>query len=110
MVEYQDIICPDKALTVPHKPDFRSSDYEVNKTFPDYAGASLPAFVELARQRGYRLVGCNCLGYNSFFVRADLGEESLPEVPVESCFEHPKSKYGMEKRFPRVADMEWTEV
>jgi hypothetical protein len=110
IVEYQDAIGPDKALTVPYKPDFKASDYEVNRLSPDYVGASLPAFVKLARQKGYRLVGCNKYGYNAFFVRSGLGEECLPEVTIASCFQHPWNQYGMEKRFPRVKDMEWIEV
>ena len=110
VVEYQDIIGPNKALTIPYKPDFKLSDYEVNKLYPDYVGASLPAFVKLAKQKGYRLVGCNKYGYNAFFIRSGVSEECLPEVPVESCFKHPWNQFGMEKRFPRVKDMEWVEV
>lgn len=35
-------------------------------------GASLAAFETLARKKGYRLVGCNLGGVNSFWVREDL--------------------------------------
>jgi len=110
VAEYQDIIGPDKAFTVPYRPDFKKGDYEVNQIRPDYVGASLPAFVKLARHKGYRLVGCNRYGYNAFFVLSGLGEGCLPEVTAESCLQHPWNVFGMEERFPRVKDMDWQEV
>jgi hypothetical protein len=110
VVEYQDIIGPDKALAVAYRPDFKRSDYDVNARDPLYAGASLPAFVKLGKQKGYRLVGCNRYGYNAFFVRSDLGAECLPQVPVESCFKHPWNVYGMENLLLKVQDMDWVEV
>jgi hypothetical protein len=38
----------------------------------DYYGASLSAWDELLRMKGYALVGCNITGLNAFFVRTDL--------------------------------------
>ena len=38
----------------------------------DYFGASLKALEELLSTKGYSLVGCNIVGTNAFFVRADL--------------------------------------
>lgn len=111
VVEYQDIIGPDRALTVPYRADFNARDYPVNQgDAPNYAGASLPAFVKLAKQKGYRLVGCNRHGYNAFFVRNDLGAQHLPEVSISTCFEHPLNRQGMLERWPKVKDMEWVEV
>ena len=119
VVEYQDIIGPDRALTVPYRPDFVAKDYKVNQgEAPNYAGASLPAFVKLGHEKGYRLVGCNRYGYNAFFVRNDLGQQLLPEVPTSSCFDHPLNRcfdhplnrYGMMERWPLMQDMEWIEV
>lgn len=52
VVEYLDIIGPNKALVVPYRPDFRRSDYDVNSRYPNYVGASLPAFVKLASKGG----------------------------------------------------------
>ncbi|MBI4221020.1 MAG: hypothetical protein HY682_12805 [Chloroflexi bacterium] len=110
IVEYQDIIGPEKRLVVPYRPDFKLSDYPVNRLGADYVGASLPAFVKLGSEKGYRLVGCNRFGYNAFFVKRGIAEELLPEVPVESCFRHPRTQYGIAHRFPRVKDLEWVEV
>ena len=110
VVEYQDILGPDKAWTVQYKPYFNIHDYPVNRQANNYCGASLRAFVKLSKHKGYRLVGCNKGGWNAFFVRDGVCEKYLPEVTVESCFKYDWNKYGMEKRFPLVMGMEWQEV
>lgn len=111
VVEYQDILGPDRAWTVPYRPEFSVEDYPVNAGDSyNYCGAGLRAFVRLLEPRGYRLVGCNRSGYNAFFVRAAEAGNLLPEVAVDSCFVSEWNKYGISHRFPRVADMEWTTV
>lgn len=105
VVEYQDILGPDVLLTVPYKPDFNR--YDVH---PDFCGASLSAFVKLAKEKGYRLVGTNHLGYNAFFIKNGIGEDVLPEISVDSCFSHPKVKWGIETRYPQIKDLPWVEV
>jgi hypothetical protein len=110
VVEYQDIAGWDRAVTVPYSPTFRVTDYPVNRESNDYAGASLPAMVTLGREKGYRLVGANRLGYNAFFVHEGLASRELPEVDARTCLSHPWNRYGMRVRWPRVADMEWIEV
>jgi hypothetical protein len=110
VVEYQDIIGPDKALTVPYKDEFTSSKYSITAGFPDFCGASLGAFVKLGRRKGYRLIGCNRYGYNAFFIRDSIGEKELPEIPIGDCFKHPKVVWGMKERFPKVKDLPWVEV
>src|SRR5450759_1535047 len=82
VVEYQDILGPDVALTVPYKPSFGAD--RAPGDF-DYQGASLGAFVKLGVEKGYRLVGVEHLGFNAFFVRDDLGRELLPSVDQQSC-------------------------
>ena len=47
----------------------------------DYFGASLKAFETLLGPRGYRLVGCNLAGTNSFFVREDLAKDPPFRAP-----------------------------
>lgn len=111
VVEYQDILGPRRPWTVPYRADFDLREYPVNGDGSyDYCGAGLASFVQLLKPRGYRLVGCNRMGYNAFFVRSDEAGELLPEVAVESCFVSSWNRYGMEHRFPRVADMDWTDV
>lgn len=110
VVEYQDILGPDLALTIPYSDTFNGYAFPASDGMPNYCGASLPAFVKLARRKGFRLVGCNRLGYNAFFVRDPLAIGVLPEVDVRSCFGHAKTRHGMEHRFPQVRDLPWVEV
>lgn len=110
VVEYQDIIGPSLALALPYNPHFRLSDYAANSIYPNYCGASLQAFVKLGRRKGYRLVGSNRYGFNAFFMRSGVGEQWFLEVTADSCLQHPWNKFGIEKRWPAVKDMEWLQV
>lgn len=110
VVEYQDILGPELSLTVPYKDDFNAYEYSTTRGMPNFCGASLTAFVKLARKKGYRLVGCNCFGYNAFFIRSDLGEQIFPEIAAGECFKHPKVIWGMKERFPLVKDLPWVKV
>lgn len=51
-----------------------------------YTGASLQLLNELAREKGYILVGCDSCGVNAFFVRKDIAEGKIAEVSVKECF------------------------
>jgi len=66
--------------------------------------------VKLGRDKDYRLVGCNKGGWNAFFILNGLGEDSLPEVSVESCFNYEWNRMGMKNRFPLIKEMEWEDV
>jgi hypothetical protein len=110
VVEYQDILGPDRSWTVPYADDFSAAKYPTTDGMPNFAGASLPAFVKLARRKGYRLVGTNRYGYNAFFVRNGLADQSLPEADAAQFFRHPKVVEGMARRFPLVKDLPWVEV
>ncbi len=110
VVEYQEIIGPDACLTVPYSANFNGYERSETRGMPNYAGASLSAYVTLARRKGYRLVGCNRLCFNAFFVRNDILPDVLPEVSAACCFDHPKAQWGMRERWPEVADMEWVDV
>ena len=85
-------------LVVPYDPD-----YVYPGKHPVYHGASPVAMTKLARQKGYRLVGANELGFNFIFVREELAGELLPEVRVESVLQHPSVKEGM-KQFEPIKD------
>jgi hypothetical protein len=108
VVEYQDCWGPDAAVTVPYKSDFVAKFDEYG--IPAFSGASLNAFVKLAKQKGYRLVGCERLGYNAVFVRNDITEPLLPEVSPATCFNHPKNKWAMQTRLPQLKNLGWEEV
>lgn len=110
VVEYQDILGPNKSVTVPYNDSFDAWQGPSIDGVPNFCGASLLAFKKLLDDRGYRLVGCNQLGYNAFFVRNDLICEAIPECEIESCFTHPKVIQGMKERYPSVAAHPWVEV
>ena len=110
LVEYQDILGPERCWTIPYRPDFDAGVFAVNKERNNYCGASLAALVKLGRQKGYRLVGRSRGGWNAVFVRNGEGDSAFPEVEAQSCFRYPWNLRGMAQRFPLVASMEWVEV
>lgn len=110
VLEYQDILGPELSLTVPYGNDFIATDYPMTKDMPNFCGASLHAFVKLANTKGYRLVGVNKYGFNAFFIKNGICDHLLPEISIESCFEHPKVKWGICNRYPLVKDFPWVEV
>jgi len=73
---------------------------------PVYHGASPIAMVNLAKKKGYRLVGANDLGFNFIFVKNGMGEAHLPEVSVESVLTHPSVKESW-ARFEPIKDWEF---
>jgi hypothetical protein len=94
ILEYQSAWGPDERLTQRYQEDF---DFQTVKAPPvlPRCGASLGAFVSLAREKGYRLVGCNHLCYNAVFVKQGIGEEHFPEIPAGACFDHDMQVYRM---------------
>ena len=110
VVEYQDILGPEMSCTVPYSDSFNAYEYPTTAGMPNFCGASLSAFVKLARAKGYRLVGCNRYGYNAFFVKNPFGVHELPEIKAVECFKHPKVMWGMQERFPIVKDFPWIEI
>ena len=86
VVEYDNSWSPEDAVSMQYDPDFVWRSQEPG--MPE-CGASLAAFVSLARRKGYRLVGSQMQCFNAFFLRADVGCEVFPEVSIESCLTHP---------------------
>ena len=58
---------------------------------PDYHGASPVAMANLAKRKGYRLVGANLYGFNTIYVRSDLAPDLIPAVTVEHILRHPRN-------------------
>jgi hypothetical protein len=111
VAEYQQHLGPDRSWTVPYKEDFSAWDHPTEGWLPNYAGASLAALTKLANKKGYKLVGCNSLCFNAFFVRRDVEKsELLKEVEVKDCFYHERAKWSMQKRFASISQMEWVEI
>lgn len=64
----------------------------------DYYGASLAAWEDLLRERGYSLVGCNITGSNAFFVRNDLVAGNFRE-PLTAENHYEPARYWLSSGF-----------
>ncbi len=85
VVEYSHFWGPHRAVSVP-----RDASFDQGRTVdPMYCSASLPAFVNVARRKGYRLVVVSGRRFNAFFVRDDVAVDDLPELPAEQAFADP---------------------
>ena len=86
--------------------------YDRNYVYPGkhplYHGASPVAMNNLAKRKGYRLVGANQLASNFIFVRNDLAPDYLPEVSVESVLTHISLEAGY-KAFEEIKDWDFVE-
>jgi hypothetical protein len=84
--------------------------YDANYVYPGkhpvYHGASPVAMNNLAKRKGYRLVGANELGFNFIFVKNGIADKHIPEVSVESLLIHPSVKEGY-KKFEEIKDWKY---
>jgi len=87
-------------IVVPYDPN-----YFYPGKHPDYHGASPFAMTNLAKHKGYKLVGSNELGFNFIFVRNELAPQ-LKEVTVDSLLHHP-SNHEAQQRFEAIKDWEY---
>ncbi len=111
MVEIQSVWGLAASVTVPYRPDFVLKDLKDPRYgWAWYAGASLQAFVKLARQKGYRLVGSNRHGFNVVFLRNDVGKTIFPEIAPEAVFCNDVSNWIYERARPLYDGLEWEEV
>lgn len=72
---------PEVSVTIPYRSNFHRTLQD-----PQYCGASLAAFTKLAKRKGYRLVGCQRLGFNAFFIRDGVGEDLFPEITPRQAY------------------------
>lgn len=107
VLEFNHLWGPNESVTVPYDPQFKAEFTEYGS---DYAGASLAAFVKLGKEKGYRLIATNHIATNAFFIRNDISHEMLPEISPETCFNHQRTKFGMEVRLPKVKNKDWLSV
>lgn len=82
IVEYNSLFGPDASVTVPYDAAFDRRHAHWSSL---WYGASLAALDELARRKGFRLVGCNRAGINAFFVREDVVGD-LPVLDPRSAY------------------------
>ncbi len=83
VAEYNSLFGPERAVTVPYRPDFVREEAHYSCS---YYGASLRALEILGRKKGYSLVGSNSAGNNAFFVRDDLLREPLKRVSAAEAY------------------------
>ena len=84
IIEYNSLYRPDTKWVMKYNPQ-----HNWNQTC--YAGASLKSLEVLAEQKGYKLVACDFLGVNAFFVRKDLIKDKfLPPYTAENHYEPPR--------------------
>jgi hypothetical protein len=84
VLEFNAACGPERSMTMSYTPEYR---LDPAQELPR-CGASLQAFVELGRLKGYRLVGVQSLGFNAFFVQNGIGDDLLPEVSASQCFQN----------------------
>jgi len=93
VLEYQNSWGPDHSVSQRYDPNY------VWKPVPGslgLSGASLRAFVNLGRRKGYRLVGVHSC--NAFFIRDGIGDDAIPECPVDDCFDSSISRFNIQRR------------
>ena len=110
--EYNSLWGDTLSVTTPYQPSFsRTKEHYSNL----YFGASITALTDLAKSKGYSLVGSNTAGNNIFFVRNDLLGGLIVLSPqnawIESRFRESRNKSGnlsylsFDERLGLVSDM-----
>src|SRR5258708_21162377 len=109
VLEYNWIWGTERSVSIPYMSDFVNWDPGGTKGGNGniYFGASLPAFVKLAREKGYRLVGCEAWGFNAFFIRTDVGEDVFCEIDASQCFEMPMQQKARRPDILNSMDPSW---
>ncbi|MGH1337759.1 MAG: hypothetical protein ACRBFS_16685 [Aureispira sp.] len=108
IMEYNSMLGNERPITTIYDKDFvRTKAHYSNIVY----GASLPALVHLAEQKGYALVGCNLAGNNAYFVRNDLLNEQVKKVSTqegyrESKFRESRHKNGALTYFNKAQNLE----
>jgi hypothetical protein len=77
IAEYNSLFGSKYAVSVPYCSSFNRSEEHFSNL---YFGASLAAFVDLAKVRGYQFLGCNSAGNNAFFLESSI----MTELPIQT--------------------------
>jgi hypothetical protein len=97
IMEYNALFGPDRAVTVPNEPPAADRPR-------GYSGASLGALEKLARKKGYRLVFCEEMGVNAFFVRNDLAPD-IPGLTPQQAY-----RRWLDKRDPSESHLQEVDI
>lgn len=110
--EYNSLWGPKLSVSTPYNPSFFRTEAHFSNL---YYGASITALTELAKAKGYSLVGSNKAGNNIFFVRNDILGSIKVVTPedawVQSQFRESRNEskqlefLTFSERLNRLADM-----
>jgi hypothetical protein len=89
--EYNSLFGATKNVTSTYNPNFVDTEAHFSAL---YWGASIGAFNDLAKKKGYSLVGSNTMGNNIFFVRNDVLGSITTYTPAEA---HVKSQFRISR-------------
>lgn len=81
VIEYNSTFGSRRPWIMPYNPGYRHDGTA-------YAGASLEAFHRRGKELGYRLVGCEHIGVNAFFVRGDLVDSKFLGIDRPTSFHY----------------------
>lgn len=96
ILEYNSVFGNDRSITVPYDKSFIRAKAHFSNLF---FGASLPALNSLALKKGYSLIGCNLAGNNAYFVRKDLLNDKVKEIPLAKAYKESKFRESRNKDF-----------
>ena len=94
-IEYNWLFGPERAVTIPYDPDFSMGASGTRS----YRGASLAAFANLARRKGYRLVATERV--NAFFLRNDIAP-AMAAIEVRRGYRAPKEMVAAQDVFDKI--------
>ena len=106
--EFNNAVPSGLAVTIPYRPGFSFTALPADQAM--FRSASLAAFVAVGRRKGYRLVGMNALGFNAIFLRDDVLEAEMPEIPASALDDNPAAEEMRRRWWPRLSQLGWIEV
>lgn len=93
--EYNSVFGDQHAISIPYDPAFQRTRAHYSNL---YWGCSLAALDQIAKEKGYCLVGCNSAGNNAYFVRNDrlqnLTTKTCRDAYVQSLYRESRDQQG----------------
>ena len=99
ILEFNHEFGAERAVTVPYDTAFTRDKADPATKY--YYGASLPAFEQLGREKGYRLIMVEPSGVNAYLLRNDVAPE-IPASPARTL--HPDPNADAQPLLERMAD------
>jgi hypothetical protein len=93
--EFNPVFGGTRKISVPYRDDFNRTQAHHSNL---YWGASLSAMTDLAKEKGYLLVGTNSAGQNAFYVRQDLVNDQVLTMTAEEAYAPSNYRESRDKR------------